>query len=235
GLGLSAAGVVRGRGAVRGARAAAEEGSWPGGPCSRVPAPAAANAAMRTAPTHPEGSGSWKTIMPARIGSAFVSSVESPAVVEAPARLHAASRTAVPAAEEAAGARGEGDFGGSAGARLLRRPAARGEEDPRRDPPGRGDADGAAEERDAESRGARRGPEPDGDPDVARAAPFAVARDERDAEQRKADDGDGGSDLLEPRQRHTRDPGDHDREDPNAARGGSLDEREGGECDRDEA
>src|SRR5262249_33734682 len=110
GLGLSAAGVVRGRGAVRGARAAAEEGSWPGGPCSRVPAPAAANAAMRTAPTHPEGSGSWKTIMPARIGSAFVSSVESPAGVRALPRWNAAWRAAVPAGEKATRDAGEAMF-----------------------------------------------------------------------------------------------------------------------------
>ena len=57
----------------------------------------AANATIRIAPIQPPGSGSAKTIIPAAIGSAFVSSVASPAVVSAPPRWKPACSTAVPA------------------------------------------------------------------------------------------------------------------------------------------
>ena len=64
---------------------------------STAPATTAANDATRAAPIQPDGSGSWKSTMPAAIGSAFVSSVERPAVVSALPRWKAAWRTAVPA------------------------------------------------------------------------------------------------------------------------------------------
>ena len=53
---------------------------------STAPTITAVNDAIRAAPTQPPGSGSWNTIIPAAIGSAFVSSVASPAVVSAPPR-----------------------------------------------------------------------------------------------------------------------------------------------------
>src|SRR5579884_939566 len=53
---------------------------------SAAHATTSANAVTRSAPAVPPGSRSWKSAIPATIGSAFVNSVERPAVVSAPPR-----------------------------------------------------------------------------------------------------------------------------------------------------
>jgi hypothetical protein len=68
------------------------------GASQTAPTTTQANAATRMTPKTPPGSGSWKRVIAAAIGIAFVASVAMPAVVSALPRWKPDCNTIVPAA-----------------------------------------------------------------------------------------------------------------------------------------